>query len=138
MRPIHSKLEDHLAPLHGLEKELKPLGFAISSNWDYDQGSFDLKLADANGTCYYLRLPFYAVRGSLDDPGVYVRLGKPFMLGHKYQAGFDEDAGSSTIQGALTPFQPPEDPDTDVPDVYVSEGQMQLRSIEQLLFPWNQ
>lgn len=133
MRSIDSGIEHHLASLHELELKLKPSGFVISSNWDYDQGSFDLKLANGGGTYYFLRIPFYAVRGELDTPGVHVRVGQPFMLGHKYEAGLDDSISSGAVQGAFNQFQTPVDPDADIPDDYVQMGKQHIQEVERLL-----
>ena len=133
MLSIDSSIEHHFVSLHELETKLKPAGFVISNNWVYDQGTFDLKFADAGGAYYFLRLPFYAVRGELDTPGVHVRLGKPFMLSHKYEAGLDNDIASGAVQGAFNQFQTPVDPDAEIPSAYAEMGKQHMREVERLV-----
>lgn len=133
MLTIDSNIEHHFASLYHLELKLKPAGFVISSNWDYDQGSFDLKLADSGATYYFLRIPFYAVRGELDTPGVHVRIGKPFMLGHKYESGLDDAISSGAVQGAFNQFQTPVDPDAEVPPKFEKMGKQHIDEVERLI-----
>lgn len=73
MVPLESKIDNTMFSLYVLEELLKPEGFVIGSSWDYDSGYFDY-LIDNKDTYYYLRIPFYAVAGSLDYPGVTVRV----------------------------------------------------------------
>jgi hypothetical protein len=41
MIELSSRLDGTLFKLYELEKTLKPLGYNIGGNWDYDHGSFD-------------------------------------------------------------------------------------------------
>ncbi|MBL1705764.1 hypothetical protein ELE02_42005, partial [Klebsiella pneumoniae] len=40
MIPIQSKLEGRTYALYKLEEVMKPLGYSIGGNWDYDKGCF--------------------------------------------------------------------------------------------------
>ncbi|MFU0788491.1 YugN family protein [Cerasibacillus sp. JNUCC 74] len=137
MIPLESKLADRTYLLYELEKKLKPQGFVIGSNWEYDHGYFDIKLDD-RGTYFFLRIPFETVAGSLDSPGVTVRLQQPFLLGHQYQRANDKDSGNGAIQGLVNQFQSPTDPDTAIPDQYVMMGKECLNKVEALLLPRNE
>ncbi|AIF44009.1 YugN family protein [Virgibacillus sp. SK37] len=134
MIPLDSRVENRIYPLYVLEELLKPEGYVIASNWDYDNGHFDLKIDD-EGKYYYLRIPFYAVAGSLDYPGVTVRVEKPFLLAHQYEKGIDEDSRGGAFQGAFNQFQPPIDADAHVPDDYVAIGKQLVEKLEQLVIP---
>ncbi|ASK62881.1 hypothetical protein CFK37_12345 [Virgibacillus phasianinus] len=134
MVPIESEIENTITSLYILEELLKPEGFTIGSSWDYDSGYFDY-LLDNKDTYYYLRIPFYAVAGSLDYPGVTVRMDKPFLLAHEYKKGNDEDAGVGAIQGAFDQFQSPSNPDGDMPPEYIDMGKDMIRKVEQLIVP---
>ncbi|SDQ29322.1 YugN-like family protein [Virgibacillus salinus] len=134
MVPINSEVENKIYPLYVLEERLKPEGFVIGSNWDYDKGYFDMKIDD-DGIYYFLRIPFYAVAGSLDYPGVTVRVDQPFLLAHQYQRGFDEEGAGGALRGAFDQFQTPVNADADVPDDYVATGKEIMKKVERLLLP---
>ncbi|GAA0431012.1 MAG: YugN-like family protein [Bacillota bacterium] len=134
MVPLESKLENKIYSLFVLEELLKPEGFVIGSNWDYEKGFFDLKIDD-QGTYYFLRIPFYAVQGSLDYPGVTVRLEKPFLLAHQYQKGYDESGSAGAFQGTFNQFQAPTDPDAEVPEAYITTGKELMKRVEDLIIP---
>ncbi|WP_407271923.1 YugN-like family protein [Radiobacillus sp. PE A8.2] len=132
MIPVSSRLENKIFPLHELEKQLKPLGYDIGGNWDYNEGSLDYKMADDDGY-QFIRIPFIAQDGQLDSPGATVKLGTPFILTHKYQAGVEDHADNGVIQGSINQFQAPEDPDAEVPDKYVEKGQRLIEQVENIL-----
>lgn len=132
MIPVDSKLEDKVFSLQTLEENLKPLGFDIGGSWEYDKGLFDYKLTGEEGY-QFLRLPFKAEEGMLDVPGVTVRLDKPFILSHQYEDGLDDHASNGTVRGAFDQFQKPKDPDAEVPEKYVEEGEQLVERLEDLL-----
>lgn len=135
MVPLQSVINQKIYSLYYLEQQLKPEGFVIGSNWDYDKGFFDLKIDDQD-TYYYLRIPFHAVAGALDYPGVSVQMGEPFLLAHQYQLGNDvKGHDTGLIQGAFNQFQAPENPDAEVPDEYVKIGKEILDHVESILAP---
>ncbi|MBP1950081.1 YugN-like family protein [Virgibacillus litoralis] len=134
MVPINSEVENKIYPLYVLEERLKPEGFVIGSNWDYEKGYFDMKIDD-DGIYYFLRIPFYAVAGSLDYPGVTVRVDQPFLLAHQYQRGYDEEGAGGALRGAFDQFQSPVNADADVPDEYVETGREIMKKVERLLLP---
>ncbi len=69
MIEIPSALEGKTFLLNVLEQELKPLGYVIGGNWDYDHGSFDYKMADDVGYQFYA---FHSSR-SMDN---WIRMGQ--------------------------------------------------------------
>lgn len=128
---IQSTIEGNDFSLHKLEQLLKPQGYVIGGNWDYDKGFFDYKMADDDGY-QFLRIPFEAVEGELDKRGTIVRLGTPFVLSHVYQRGID-DATSGNLSATVNQFSEPEDPDGQVADKYVSEGRKLVKELESIL-----
>ncbi|KKB40572.1 YugN-like family protein [Bacillus thermotolerans] len=132
MIELTSTLEGKTFPLHELERKLKPLGYAIGGGWEYDHGFFDYKMSSEEGY-QFLRLPFRAVEGQLDSPGVVVQLGSPFVLAHIYQRGIDEFASPGNIGGSLNQFAAPEDPDGQVPDRYVITAKRLLEEAENVI-----
>ncbi|UFT98194.1 YugN-like family protein [Radiobacillus kanasensis] len=132
MIPIASSLENKVFSLYELEKQLKPLGYVVGGNWDYDEGCFDYQMADQGGY-EYLRIPFKVESGMLDAPGATVRLGSPFVLAHIYQGGVENHADNGALQGMVNQFQSPVDPDAKVPDKYVNRGKKLVQQLEHLL-----
>ncbi len=137
MVPLQSNLENKTYNLYKMEEVLKPIGFVIGSNWEYDHGYFDIKLDD-RGTYFFLRIPFEAIAGSLDSPGVTVRIQQPFLLGHQYEEGNDQDSRNGAIQGLVNQFQTPTDPDTEIPKTYIDIGKECIKEVEALLTPRNE
>ncbi|WP_010176038.1 YugN-like family protein [Bacillus coahuilensis] len=132
MIEIESKLEGKAYTLYELEQKLKPLGFSIGSNWDYDHGYFDYKMDDKVGY-QFIRLPFKSVDGQLDSPGCTVQFGTPFLLSHKYQVGLDDHAMIGNISASFNQFQEPQDKDATFPEEYIEIGKQHIKEIENLL-----
>ncbi|RYG74511.1 hypothetical protein EU245_02620 [Lentibacillus lipolyticus] len=80
MIPLDSSLENNIYPLSVLEERFSPGSTVTQANWDYERSCIDLVM-DEGGNQYVVRIPYYAVQGSLDFPGVTVRLEKPHFLG---------------------------------------------------------
>ncbi|RFU70810.1 hypothetical protein D0469_05030 [Peribacillus saganii] len=130
MKELSSKLEGQVMELYKLEQILKPKGYDIGGGWEYDSGYFDYKINEQNGY-QFLRIPFEAADGQLDERGVTVRLGKPFLLAHQYQDGLDEDARVGNLSASVNQFQEPANPDAPVSENYVKLGQSLIKDLEQ-------
>ncbi|WP_102345055.1 YugN-like family protein [Bacillus sp. Marseille-P3661] len=133
MIPISSSIENRTFQLIDLESKLKPLGYVIGGNWDYDHGYFDYKIADDHGSYQYLRVPFEAVDGQLDSNGTTVKLRQPFLLSHNYQEGLDDHAGTGVFSGTTDQFQEPQDPDAEYPPELVDMGKSLVNELEDIL-----
>jgi len=129
MIPIESSITGKQYQLQYLEEKLKPKGYVIGGNWEYDKGSFDYKLSN-EGQYLYLRVPFVAVKGALDERGTEVELGQPYLLAHQYESGIDENAEHA---GMLNQFQSPADKDAPIPEEWVEKGEQLVRELEQIL-----
>ncbi len=134
MRPIPSKIEGITAPLYQLERQLKPLGYTIGGNWDYDHGYFDYKIDDEDGY-QFLRIPFEAVDGQLDTEQVTVQLGRPFLLSHLYQDGVDDSVETDMdgLSASINQFQEPIEPDAKFPEKYVDLGKALVQELEAVI-----
>ncbi|KSU87396.1 hypothetical protein A2U94_13000 [Bacillus sp. VT 712] len=132
MIELASKLEGELFKLYVLEQTLKPLGYVIGGNWDYDHGFFDYKINDEVGY-QFLRIPFQAMDGQLDSQGTTVQIGKPYLLSHKYQIGLDDNVDVGNINASFNQFAEPQDPDAQFPDEYLSLGKELLKEAEEAL-----
>jgi len=132
MIEIPSRLEGQVFRLYTLEQELKPLGYTIGGNWDYDHGSFDYKIDDEVGY-QFLRVPFEAVDGQLDSDGTSVKIGRPFLLSHKYQRGLDDNVHDDNLESIINQFSEPQDPDASFPKKYIDLGKALVKELEDRL-----
>ncbi|WP_085522903.1 YugN family protein [Tuberibacillus sp. Marseille-P3662] len=131
MKVIESELNGQVLPLIELENILKPMGYAIGGNWDYDHGSFDYKIDD-EGSYVFLRLPFEAVEGELDRDGCVVRLGEPFLLHHKYRTDNEQtDVDIGSLSASVNQFQTPLEKDAEMSDEFVDIGKDYVQKVEQ-------
>lgn len=129
MLQIQSKFDGMTKSLFELEQLLKPHGFSIASNWDYNHGYLDYKIAD-EPSYVFLRVPFEAVQGSLDEQGVVVQLGSPFILAHQYQSGLDDYASTGAVLTGLSQFSEPIDSDAYIQAQYGVIGKALVEEIE--------
>lgn len=129
MIEIPSKLDGQSFALYDLELKLKPLGYSIGGNWEYDHGSFDYKI-NSEEDYQYLRLPFVATAGQLDASNTTVRLGTPFLLSHKYQIGLDDHAKIGNFSASFNQFQEPKDKDATFPSEYIDLGKELVSELE--------
>lgn len=132
MITLESELEGRIFELQALETIMKPMGYSIGGNWDYEHGYFDYKLANAEGY-QFLRLPFNAVDGQLDTAGVTVAFQKPFLLSHVYEADLDREGNTGFLSGSFNQFAEPVDKDADFPDAYTEMGKSALHQLERRL-----
>lgn len=132
MIELPSKIEGKSVTLAELEAKLKPLGYSIGGNWDYDHGSFDYKVSDKDGYLF-LRLPFNTVEGQLDADGCIVKMQRPFLLSHIYQKGLDDHAHSSNTMATFNQFSEPVDEDGEVPEQYIVVGKSLLEEVEAVI-----
>lgn len=130
MIQLPSSVENRKSTLIELENILKPMGYAIGGNWEYERGFFDYKIDDNNGYVF-LRLPFHATKGEIGDRGVEVALGRPFLLAHQYEDNLDDQVmGYSAM---LNQFSEPTDKDADIPEKYLEIGKKLVRELEEAL-----
>ncbi|WP_243524996.1 YugN-like family protein [Bacillus pseudomycoides] len=133
MIPIQSNLEGYTYALFKLEETLKPLGYSIGGNWDYDKGCFDYKIDEEDGY-QFLRVPFTAVEGELDVPGVMVRLETPYLLSHVYQDELDDQVNTLAAgTSGLDQFAEPKEADGNIKRKYIDIGKVLVQELEQRL-----
>ncbi len=131
MIALNSQIENKQFKLQFLEEKLKPLGYSIGGNWDYDHGYLDYKIDDDGDSYYFFRLPFQAVKGEIDQKGVIVELGKPFLLAHDYKD--DEDDRVMGYNAFMNQFAEPEDKDAEIPPKYMPTAQSLIQELEATL-----
>lgn len=127
---IPSAIENREFSLIELERKLKPLGYTIGGDWDYDSAFFDYKIDD-NGAYQYLRVPIFAVKGEIGSRGAIVRLGRPFLLAHEYRRGLDDQVMG--YNALMNQFSEPHDKDAEVEPKYVSIGKSLVKELEATL-----
>ncbi|MBN6889021.1 YugN-like protein [Cytobacillus horneckiae] len=133
MIEIPSKIEGEQYHLFKLEQKLKPIGYSIGGNWDYDHGAFDYKI-DAQEGYHFLRVPFKAIDGQLDTSNCTVELGRPFLLSHIYEEGTDHDYSNiGNFSASFNQFAEPVDKDGKVPEQYVDTGKSLVEELEDTL-----
>src|SRR3954466_6632745 len=132
MLEIQSKVEGKQFDLFKLEQKLKPIGYSIGGNWDYDHGAFDYKLNDEY-SYQFLRVPFTAVDGQLDVRNCTVEIGRPFLLSHEYEYGTDEEGTTGNFSGSFNQFQEPTNKDAAFPNQYIETGKALVAELETLL-----
>jgi hypothetical protein len=133
MIEIQSTIEGRKYDLYKLEQILKPLGYSVGGNWDYDHGSFDYKIDDEDGY-QFLRVPFKAVDGQLDSRNCTVEIQKPFLLSHVYEGGIDHDHSEiGNASASFNQFQEPENKDAQFPDKYIDTGKALVKELEEAL-----
>lgn len=129
---VPSRLPGESFSLYHLEETMKPLGYVINGNWDYDHGYFDYKIDNRDGYTF-LRVPFTAEKGQLDQPGVLVKMGHPFLLKHVYQDKLDDHAMVGNVGASFNQFQEPKEKDGDVSKAYAEIGFSLVKELEDAL-----
>lgn len=107
-------------------------GFTLGGNWDYDHGSFDCVLDDANKV--WLRLPFDVTIGNLDSEteasDTTIQFGEPYVLKHVYNEGLDEEAHPRGLGAMLDQFSDPVDPDDEIESHWIEKAKRKLHAVE--------
>ncbi|MBM0066280.1 YugN-like family protein [Alkalicoccobacillus gibsonii] len=138
MIPLQSAIIGETYKLGFLEEQLKPKGYTIGSNWDYDHGYFDYTIEQHNGYTV-LRIPFHTRYGEVGERGTTVTLDTPFILAHEYQEDLDDYATSGSVplqvSGVVNQFSEPTNKDGEVDEKYVPTAQNLLKEVESLLIP---
>jgi hypothetical protein len=133
MIEISSAIVGKQYDLYKLEQLLKPIGYSIGGNWDYDHGSFDYKIDDEEGY-QFLRVPFKAIDGQLDSRNCTVEIQTPFLLSHVYEAGIDHDHSEiGNASAAFNQFQEPVDKDATFPEKNIDKGKALVKELENVL-----
>lgn len=136
MIPISSVLESREQQFLETKDLLESKQFSLGGNWDYDRGSFDRSLDEAQKV--WLRIPFEVINGNIDneaaDTDAVIKLGTPYVLKHLYREGNDPEASVRVVGALFDQFQAPTDPDADVDAEWVERGKGLLQEVEQL-FP---
>jgi hypothetical protein len=125
---ITSRVQDYDVANNTLAEQ----GFALGGNWDYDHGSFDCALDEANKV--WLRLPFDVTVGNLDsespESNVKIKFGQPFVLKHLYNEGSDKEAQPRAFGALLDQFSDPVDPDDEIESHWIELAKHKLNKVE--------
>ncbi|RPF50289.1 YugN family protein [Aquisalibacillus elongatus] len=133
MKQLESGIDNQMFDFDELENILKRLDFVIGGNWEYNHAYFDYKIESDTEKYVFLRIPVSTEIGSLDEPDTQVRIGKPFVLAHRFESGTDQQGISNNATGTFNQFAAPEDPDAEVDAQYVEEAEQVLQKVERAL-----
>lgn len=79
-------------------------------------------------------MPFTAVEGELDVPGVMVRLETPYLLSHVYQDELDDQVNTLAAgTSGLDQFAEPKDADGNIKRKYIDIGKVLVQELERRL-----
>lgn len=111
MISLQTDIEGKIVPFGAMRKMLRPLGYVLCGNWDYDRGKFDCALWREDGETIYLRLPFHVTDGELDRDDARIQFRTPYVIKHVVNLGLDRDDNSLLSVTGLAQFQKPLDTD---------------------------
>jgi hypothetical protein len=127
---ITSQVQDYVIAKNTLSEH----GFTLGGNWDYDHGSFDCSLDEANKV--WLRLPFDVTVGNLDsesqESDAQIQFGQPFVLKHIYNEGLDREAQPRALGGLMDQFSDPVDPDDEIESHWIDKAKLKLDKVESI------
>ncbi|WP_239614935.1 YugN family protein [Cohnella mopanensis] len=127
---LTSQVQDYAVSRNALLKH----GFSLGGNWEYDHGSFDCVLDDANKV--WLRLPFEVTSGNLDseaeEASTEIRFGQPYVLKHVYNEGLDREAQPRALGALMDQFSDPVDADADIESNWIERAKRKLQEVEAL------
>ncbi|MFC5402797.1 YugN family protein [Cohnella soli] len=127
---LTTRFGDYLESKEALEER----GFTLGGNWNYDNGSFDCALDDANKV--WLRLPFEVTAGRLDSEapssGTRIQFGNPYVLKHLYNEELDPEMHTRSMGALLDQFSDPIDPDAEIESHWLKKAQIKLDEAETL------
>nr|WP_306220625.1 YugN family protein [Cohnella sp. WQ 127256] len=107
-------------------------GFTLGGNWDYQHGSFDCALDDANKV--WLRLPFNVTIGDLDmdadSSDTVIQFKEPYVLKHIYNEGLDREAQPRVLGALFDQFSDPIDPDDKIEAHWIEQARKKLDAVE--------
>jgi hypothetical protein len=134
MIPVTSSLTSQEQEFVLFRSSAADRGFTLGGSWDYDGGSFDCALDEANRV--WLRLPFEVTIGNLDseteENDAKIRFGEPYVLKHLYNEGLDREAQPRGLGAVLDQFSDPVNPDADIEPFWIDKARSKLREMEDL------
>ncbi|TFB13784.1 hypothetical protein E3U55_15380 [Filobacillus milosensis] len=133
MKQLESGIDNQIFNYNDLENILKRLDFVIGGNWEYDHAFFDYQIEKDDEQYVFLRIPVNTEIGNLDEPDAQVKIGKPFVLAHRYESGIDHQSSIGNLSGSFNQFQSPEEPDAEVDSEFVTEAEQVLQKVERAL-----
>ncbi|SEQ86828.1 YugN-like family protein [Piscibacillus halophilus] len=133
LKLLDSGIDNQMYDLYDLENILKRLDFVIGGNWDYDHAYFDYELDKDTEKYVFLRIPVSTEIGYLDERDAKVRLGKPFVLAHRFESGIDQQGTGGNVSAGFNQFASPEDEDAEVDATYIQEAERVLQQVERAL-----
>ncbi|QMV43503.1 YugN family protein [Cohnella cholangitidis] len=132
MHTLSSSLTSQVQDYEVSRNALLDHGFTLGGNWDYDHGSFDCALDEANKV--WLRLPFEVTAGNLDseagEVSTEIQFGQPYVLKHVYNEGSDREAQPRALGALIDQFSDPLDADAEVDSKWIEQAKRKLQEVE--------
>ncbi len=95
---LPSRLKNTVVAYLHARSQLSSRGYVVGGNWDCEMGYFDYVLDDSTRT-NYLRIPFYACKGSIEDKNGIIRMGNPYLLSEYDKMGLASSIREKNEQG---------------------------------------
>lgn len=136
MFPLTSSLTSQVQEFDTFRGTAADFGFSLGGGWEFDRGSFDCALDEANKV--WLRLPFRTTIGNIDseaeETDAKIRFDEPYVLKHVYNEGLDGEARAGAMGAVLNQFSDPVEADAAVEPMWIDKARAKLRQIERI-FP---
>lgn len=116
MLKLETKLEGQVASFGVVSNCIEELGYHLGGNWDYENGCFDHILCQEGGESIYIRIPFIALVGEIDNFNATIRFGTPYVIKHVVNIGLDSEGSSLLDATGFSQFQKPLDKDGKIVD----------------------
>ncbi len=133
MITLESSLENIEDVYCDLNEHFCKFDFCLGGNWEYKNGSLDKHLDQQRKV--WLRVPFHVMSGTFDGECdgciAVIKLGKPFVFGHLYNEGLEDEASITVAGGLFNQFQEPIEQDAEVNPIWVKRAQEVIKQVEQ-------
>ncbi|WP_027964373.1 YugN family protein [Halalkalibacillus halophilus] len=133
MEQLSSGIENQDYTFEPLEEVLGKFGLTIGGNWEYDHAYFDYLLDQTDEKYTHLRIPVNAEIGQIGEKDAHVRIGKPFVLSHQFEAGIDQQGDSGNFQASINQFASPVNPDAEIEARLITRAEEVLLEVEKFL-----
>jgi len=136
MLKLQTELDGKTATFGDVRNCIRELGFHIGGNWDYHKGYFDYVLCREGGETIYVRIPFIATDGELDQHDTLIKFGTSFVIKHVVNIGLDSDDSSLLDATGFSQFQSPVDTDGNISNKnrWIHAGEVAIQDLLDCLY----
>ncbi|WP_169713821.1 YugN family protein [Paludifilum halophilum] len=132
MIPLESSLENIDGSFQTVDRLFNEVGFNLGGGYEYDHGYYDKALDWEENKEHqaYLRVPVTAIEGSIGTRQAVLRIGKPFVLMHKFRKGPAKNTSTGLLSGSFNQFTEPVDKDAGIDKKWLERAQSELNQLE--------